>query len=239
MPGVFSIIIPTRNRPAFLREALQSVWQQQIADPDIIVVNDGDGGIDAIVDIAFRVLDNKCRGPVAARNLGVAEARHSYIAFLDDDDLWADKGHLAKAAKALFSGSAFTFSDGVLTETPGDISAHDTAFAFDADRHSLEKDNTILISSVCYRRDLHEALGAFDEALPYYWDWDWYLRVARAGHRLTRIAEKTVAIRIHPQNMSGAEREREREANLALLARKHGLSSLKLKNHLSLALEDG
>ena len=47
-----------------------------------------------------------------------------------------------------------------------------------------------------------------------------------------------VAIRVHAQNMSGAETERQRQTNLEAFARKHGLPPLVLKNHLSF-LEGG
>jgi hypothetical protein len=73
--------------------------------------------------------------------------------------------------------------------------------------------------------------------LPFYWDWDWYLRVARSGAVLHHIAVPTVRITLHDGNMSGDASAEERTANLAQLASKHGLPPLQLKNHLSLALE--
>ncbi len=108
-------------------------------------------------------------------------------------------------------------------------------FAFHADSATLERDNTILISAVCYRRDLHDTLGAFDEALPFYWDWDWYLRIARAGHALTHLDVPAVAIRVHAQNMSGDSLEAQRRANLDRFAAKHNLPPIPLKNHLDIA----
>ena len=93
-------------------------------------------------------------------------------------------------------------------------------------------DNTILISTVCYRRDLHKMLGVFDEALPYYWDWDWYLRVANADYRISRSNHVAAAIRVHPHNMSGSENRDARQANLDLLVAKHGMGKIILKNHL-------
>ena len=110
-------------------------------------------------------------------------------------------------------------------------------FAFAADAETLTRDNTILISGVVYRRSLHDELGPFDESLPFYWDWDWYLRVARAGHELTHIPRPVVAIRVHARNMSGESLERQRRANLDEFSTKHGLPPIPLKNHLDIALD--
>ena len=96
---------------------------------------------------------------------------------------------------------------------------------------------TILISGVVYRRNLHAALGAFDESLPFYWDWDWYLRVARSGHSLTHIRMPVVAIRVHAQNMSGESLESQRRINLDRFSTKHALPPIPLKNHLDIATQ--
>ncbi|MFO1035114.1 MAG: hypothetical protein U1E15_14020 [Hyphomicrobiales bacterium] len=85
---------------------------------------------------------------------------------------------------------------------------------------SLAVDNTILISAVCYRKALHDRLGRFDAALPYYWDWDWYIRVARSGAHLQHIPEVITDIRIHGQNMSGDATRAARQANLDAFAGK-------------------
>ena len=105
-------------------------------------------------------------------------------------------------------------------------------FSRRADKQSLLTNNTILISTICYHRSLHEKLGLFDEALPYYWDWDWYLRVVKADFRLERSNRSATAIRVHPHNMSGNNNIKDRQSNLDLLVKKHSLGKIKLKNHL-------
>lgn len=229
-----SVIIPTRNRHGFLRQALQSVLDQGHAPREIIVVDDGEGAAEAVAGLhpAITVLDNRQRGPVPARNLGVAHATGSLICFLDDDDWFTDNGYFAKVAMAFDRGADFCFCDGILRFEDG---RPDLPFAFDADVESLTQDNTILISGVVYRRALHLALGAFDETLPYYWDWDWYLRVARAGHALLHIRKPAVAIRVHARNMSGESLEAQRRANLDRFSTKHALPPIPLKNHLDIA----
>ena len=224
----FSVIIPTCNRPHFLAEAIASVLAQQDADFELLIVNDGGALASLPQDGRMRHLENARRGAVAARSLGVAAARGKAIAWLDDDDQWIDRHHLAMAAAALAGGADFTFGDGVMRYEDGSA---DRSFARDATSASLAQDNTILISAVTYTRALHQRLGPFDAALPYYWDWDWYLRVARSGAPLQRIAKPVVAIRVHTANMSGEAQKQARQDNLSALSHKHGLGELRLKNH--------
>lgn len=225
---LFSVIIPTRNRPEFLPAAVVSVLRQQCADLELLVINDGSLGIPDFQDSRIRVLSSHEAGAVQARRLGVTQARGSAIAFLDDDDQWTDDLWLATAAGTLAQGAQFVFGDGALV-CPDNTRR---LFAQNADADSLMRDNTILISSVCYLKQLHQQLGAFDESLPYYWDWDWYIRVARSGAVIQRIARPVVDIRIHAQNMSGNRNENQRRDNLALLSAKHGMGQIPLKSHM-------
>jgi glycosyltransferase involved in cell wall biosynthesis len=229
-----SVVIPTRGRHHFLKQAIESVLMQTRAASEIIVVDDGEGALAAVGHMhpAIRVLDNAKRGPVPARILGVSHATGDAIAFLDDDDWFTDPDYFAAASRLVEGGAAFCYADGVMAFEDG---RPQLPFAFHADGATLERDNTILISGVVYRRDLHDALGAFDEALPFYWDWDWYLRVARAGHPLTHVESPVVAIRVHAQNMSGESLEAQRRENLDRFSAKHGLPPIPLKNHLDIA----
>ena len=222
----FSVIIPTRNREQFLKDAVASVLSQQRVSFELVIVNDGDPLSITFSDPRIRVVDNHKRTAVPARNFGVAEARGQFIAFLDDDDFFIDPHHLAKAAHAFDQHTDFYFANGEMRFADGSVKLFDRA----ASPASLEKDNTILISAVSYRRSLHDKLGVFDEALPYYWDWDWYLRVARGGYKLHHQTHPAVAIRVHQNNMSGTN-EGARRANLDALQRKHNLAVLPLKNH--------
>ena len=231
-----SVVIPTRGRHHFLKQAIASVLAQTHAPAEIIVVDDGVGAAEAVGHMhpSITVLDNRERGPVPARNMGVAHATGQCISFLDDDDWFTDDSYFETVAAAFDRGAAFCYCDGVMAFEDGRPSL---PFAFPADADSLARDNTILISGVVYRRGLHEELGPFDESLPFYWDWDWYLRIARAGHALTHIQRPVVAIRVHARNMSGESLERQRRANLNEFSTKHGLPPIPLKNHLDIALE--
>lgn len=234
--STISVIIPTKNRHGFLRQAVASLVAQSLLPLEIIVADDGHGAAEAVEGLwpDLRVVDNQARGPVAARILGVGEARSELIAFLDDDDWLLDQDYFRDATAAIARGAGLVFCDGTMKFEDG---RGDEAFAFDADANSLEANNTILISGVVYRKAIHNNLGSFDASLPYYWDWDWYLRVARARYRLQRRIGPAVAIRVHAQNMSGREQQGQRRENLDRFAAKHGLPHIPLKNHLSLSRE--
>ncbi len=225
---LFTIIIPTRNREHYLREAVASVCAQSVVDFELLVINDGSVVPQPFADHRITIIDNHQHGHVPARNNGIAHAKGKFIAFLDDDDTWIDADHLQRAAHLLNTNADFTFADGVM-KFPDE--PHPRIFAREATAQSLEHDNSILISAVCYRRSLHQTLGIFDESLPYYWDWDWYLRVARGGFRILRDPSNNVDIRIHQQNMSGQSNARARAENLARFASKHAIGPLILKNH--------
>ena len=225
---IFSVIIPTRNRPDFLPEAVASVLRQSDVSLELIIVNDGTVPVSDFPDNRVRIISSGEAGAVPARNLGVADAKGDVIAFLDDDDQWTDDLWLKRSLDAVSQGADFVFGDGRMVFPDG----HIKVFAEDANAKSLEHDNTILISSVCYRKSLHNTLCSFDESLPYYWDWDWYIRVARSGAKLQRVASPVVDIRIHAANMSGDRNAGARRENLDRLAKKHGLGTLKLKSHL-------
>jgi glycosyltransferase involved in cell wall biosynthesis len=225
---LITCIIPTRNRPDYIAQSAASVLAQDHSDLELIIVNDGEISVPSFDDPRVRILNSGQAGAVPARNLGASQARGDAIAWLDDDDVWTDSHFLSACANYLNTGSAFVFADGALVFPDG----RRKAFAKDANSESLQRDNTILISAVCYRRSLHRSLGAFDETLPYYWDWDWYLRVARAGHLMTRLMTPIVDIRIHENNMSGQINARLRTANLQLLCDKHGLTEVPLKSHI-------
>src|SRR5262245_25804300 len=89
---LFSVIIPTCDRHALLKQALGSVWAQTFTDYEVIVVDDGstDGTWEELQTLGSRVrsLHQQNAGPGAARNLGAQHATGDYLAFLDSDDLW-------------------------------------------------------------------------------------------------------------------------------------------------------
>lgn len=97
---MFSIVMPLWNKGHMVVSTVESVLGQTWQDFELIVVDDGstDGGADLLKtfdDLRIRILSQANAGPGAARNAGMAAARHDWIAFLDADDLWLPE-HLAE-----------------------------------------------------------------------------------------------------------------------------------------------
>lgn len=90
-----TVIIPTYNRPVFLRRALSSVLAQTYRDFAILVWNDG--GEDAAATVVSSFVDERItyyrsdvnEGCMRAAVSAWSVAQSDYIAHLDDDDEWA------------------------------------------------------------------------------------------------------------------------------------------------------
>jgi glycosyltransferase involved in cell wall biosynthesis len=178
-----SVIIPTHNRAALLREAVASVKAQTYRDFEILVVDDASTDDTREVLAAWRevrVLRHACRrGVAAARNTGIDAARGEWLAFLDSDDLWLpaklarQMAHHQDQPHLLISQTDETWvRRGVKVNKPA---AHRKV----AGRIFLPSLERCLISpsAVILNRRLLEAHGGFDEDLPAAEDYDLWLRL--------------------------------------------------------------
>jgi len=90
-----SVVIPTRDRPEMVEEAVRSVLAQTVPVEQIVVVDNGPEDSHLVVRSTVAPLSPVIEvlrgdppgGPAAARNIGLAQASGKYVLFLDDDDL--------------------------------------------------------------------------------------------------------------------------------------------------------
>jgi glycosyltransferase involved in cell wall biosynthesis len=89
-----SVIIPTYNRAGSLECAIKSVIDQTYGNIEVIIIVDNpcDESIKLKYkyesdNVVFYVLEKNVGG-AEARNIGIKKARGTYVAFLDDDDVW-------------------------------------------------------------------------------------------------------------------------------------------------------
>jgi glycosyltransferase involved in cell wall biosynthesis len=103
-PPLVSVVVPTRNERASLRDALASIAGQSHPNLELVLVNDGGPPINPQLLTGWRavqLIELPQRGGVeAALNRGIAAARGAYIAILADDDLYCPD-HIARLTCAL------------------------------------------------------------------------------------------------------------------------------------------
>ncbi len=92
-----TVVVPTHNRPQLLLRTLATVLHQEDVPVEVVVVDDGGAAraTDAIAAqglTGVRVIRHeRSKGVSAARNAGLATVRTPWVAFVDDDDLWAPR----------------------------------------------------------------------------------------------------------------------------------------------------
>jgi glycosyltransferase involved in cell wall biosynthesis len=112
-----SVVVPTRNRARLLRRSLGSALAQLGVSFEVIVVDDGSR--DETSEVLAECGDSRLRvitlasslGAAEARNFGIRAAEGEWLAFLDDDDIWAPeklRHQLADAEKTADAMIGFT-----------------------------------------------------------------------------------------------------------------------------------
>ena len=182
---VVSVIIPTYNRGWAVRDAIDSVLDQDFSDYELIVIDDGstDNTMQILDTYGERivVLYQKNKGVSAARNRGIAAASGRFIAFLDSDDIWLPK--------KLSSQIDFFKSnpDALICQT-GEIWIRNGVRVNPKHHHKklsgriFEPSLSLCLvspSAVMMKRRLFKTAGLFDEELPACEDYDLWLRIAR------------------------------------------------------------
>jgi glycosyltransferase involved in cell wall biosynthesis len=222
-----SVITPTHNRRAMLREALSSVAAQRGSSFEVLVVDDGstDGtwqdlsGHDLSAHFAdIRAVRTERRGPAAARNRGIALARGRLIAFLDSDDLWMPE---KLARQSLFMRNN---PDCLISQT-GETWMRDGRSVNPGQRHRkrpgdifIDSLRTCLISpsAAILRRELLDEVGGFDEDMAACEDYDLWLRIL-ARHEVGLLDEPLTVRRAgHPGQLSATVAALDRFRILAL-----------------------
>ena len=207
MPFV-SVVVPTHNRPALLRRTLASVFGQQAIDFEVIVVDDGSSEDIRSVAAAYeravvRRIETR-RGVSAARNVGIAAARGEWVAFCDDDDVWAPDKLASQLAAAQEIGAGWVYS--------GDVNVDDSLRVLsgawppspDEVLSDVRRWNPLSSgsSNVMVRADLLRETGGFDTDLKRTEDWDLWLRLVALG-RPAWVCRPLVAYRFHSRNVVG------------------------------------
>jgi len=191
-----SVVLASYNHAKFIREAVESVLNQDMPDLELLVLDDGsfDGTPDVVDKIKdkrlklIRLVPNRRYHP---RNLGIKKARGKYIAFQNSDDVWM-KNKLTKQIDVLEKDRrvvvCFTRLDMINEKgeiikrswakgnLPGNNMNNDGWL-----RHLFIRGINFGIASALVRRDKIIRLGGFNESMIQMADYDLWVRLLGLG----------------------------------------------------------
>lgn len=160
----FSIIIPNYNKEEYVRETLESIFNQTYKNFEVIVVDDGstDKSIEIIKEFDIKLFHTNRKRAGGARNVGIDNATGDYIIFLDSDDYFTDNTVLERLNN-LINGEDMIFLNYtkdkfgevmIIKEEKEDISV------------KIENTKNLGCPTKCFKRELLEGIR-FPEAKRY------------------------------------------------------------------------
>jgi glycosyltransferase involved in cell wall biosynthesis len=179
-----SVVIPTRNRLALLARALGTVLAQREVDVEVFVVDEAsdDGTADFVRGLADPLITlihhDRPKGVAGARNAGLARAQAAWVAFLDDDDLWAPTKLALQLDAVARAGARWVCAGEVIVdEALRIVSGKPPPCGHDLPQ--LLSYNTIPGggSGAMVSTELARSIGGFDTALSILADWDMWIRL--------------------------------------------------------------
>jgi glycosyltransferase involved in cell wall biosynthesis len=224
-----SVVIPTRNRCRRLEVAVRSALAQQDVDLEVLIVDDGSTDatermVTSIADPRIRFLKRAVSGGVsAARNVGIADAKGRWIAFLDDDDVWAPTKLTRQLDVMARGGRMWSYTGEVMVDGELKIFAGGPPPPPDEVVRQLQRHNSVpgSASSVVVHADTLSEAGSFDPGLTSSEDWDMWIRLARGGPP-DWVSSPLVAVSYHRQNASGDMAAMLQQ--LDVVAERHGIT---------------
>ena len=205
------MILPFRDAQRFLPAALASIQSQDLADLEIIAVDDGStDGSSAIVEAAaagdsrVRLVATGRRGLPGALNHGCRLARGRYLARMDADDI-ARPTRLSRQVAALDRQPALVVVGGAVDLIDEQDRVVGEIWYPGSDRAArtvLAKGGAPLCHpAATIRRSAFDAAGGYRAECELAEDLDLWLRLARIG-TLLNLDTKVLQYRLHPASAS-------------------------------------
>jgi len=224
--GVVSVITPCYNAGKFLRDAVDSVRAITNTPYELIVVDDGSTDAETLAYLdelrasGAMVLDQRNSGPASARNTGVRSSSGEFLLFLDSDNMIKPE-FLVEALAAMRSNTEV----GVVYARPVFFGIQEEEPRFEVLPFSMDRllvGNFIDMCSVVRRR-AWESVGGLDEdrRLTGREDWEFWIRVARAGWRFHLVDKELFHYRVRENSLTTAAQGENNEQIVDYVSAKH------------------
>ena len=208
MPLV-SVIMNCHNCSKYLREALDSVYQQTSKDYEIIFWDnkstDNSGEIALSYGEPLKYFRGEYFLPLgAARNAAIEKIAGKYIAFLDCDDIWLPE-KLERQVEFLDSNRelGLVYADSYVIDSNGDVREHTYFYGRNPVRGNafweLLQSNPIPLLTATIRREVLDKVGVFHPRYEIAEEYDLWLRIA-ACYPIDFTEKPLAKFRVHHES---------------------------------------
>jgi glycosyltransferase involved in cell wall biosynthesis len=215
----FTVVMAAHDTEATIAPAIRSVLAQTRADFELVVVDDGstDGTADRVReflgDERVRLLQRPQSGAAAARSAGVEAGSAPFVSMIDSDDLWMPR-YLEEMGAALEADldAGFAYTDAWYLDERSRRVRRVSAMGYQRppepppataeELFAALLERNFIFNAVTLRRSAIEAAGLPDTRLRSMIDWEWWLRLAAAGHRAVRVRGRLAIYRLRASSIS-------------------------------------
>jgi glycosyltransferase involved in cell wall biosynthesis len=214
-----SIVTPSYQQGQFIERTLQSVTSQSAPGLEIEhVVFDG-GSTDSTVEILKRFsppvrwVSKKDKGQTDAVNQGIRATDGEIIGWLNSDDVYYP-GAIVRVVDYFAAHPEVDVVYGMADHIDLEDQAFESYPSEPWDTERLKETCFICQPALFFRRRIVEELGLLDESLNYCMDYEYWLRLGKAGVRFAYLEEKLAGSRLYPDNKTlGARVKVHKEIN--------------------------
>jgi glycosyltransferase involved in cell wall biosynthesis len=198
-----SIVTPSYNQGQFIERTLQSVASQTGAEIEHVVF-DG-GSTDNTVDVlkAFeppvRWVSKKDKGQTDAVNQGIRSTDGEIIGWLNSDDVYYP-GAIDRVVQYFQDHPDVDVVYGMADHIDLIDHAFETYPSAPWNLEQLKETCFICQPALFFRRRVVEQYGLLDESLNYCMDYEYWLRLGKAGVRFAYLEEKLAGSRLYADN---------------------------------------
>lgn len=246
-----TVVIPAYNHEKYIRDAIESVLQQDCKDWELIVINDGSTDDTGKVVDHFknkkkvRVYHQDNIGLSATLNKALEKAKGKYFNFLPSDDYF----HPSKLSNQLAvlnrdSDSDVVYCDQEIVDSSGNVSNDADILAWSNVGYETAEEilpnlferNFIPAPSALVKTDSLREVGGFDESLIYTQDYDLWLRLL-PGRKAFWLHKPLLFYRWHGENLTYQAKEPIHFERAYLLTK--ALLTLKIEDVFPVILKSG
>jgi glycosyltransferase involved in cell wall biosynthesis len=203
-----SVITPSYNQGAFIRETIDSVLHQSYPNIEYIVMDGGsaDETVQILEGYGDRIIwvSEKDDGQADAVNKGLRLAKGEIIGWLNSDDTYTSDA-VRKAVDFLTAHpkTHMVYGEGHYINKEGKITGRYDTEKFSEDR--LAETCIICQPTAFIRKSTMEQVGGLDARLQLCMDYELWIRIARVG-RISYIPEYLASSRMYEENKTNARR---------------------------------